>query len=525
MEAIENTVEEKEVVMSEQVIGEEVVNEDVNEMVQEIMEGVMETQGQEIEQEVEVEESVEQLLREGRGQELSVARLKAYIKDRNDERGVKAMNIGGNKTELLELAQEDLVLESANNSSRFAEYSDEFKELPLSSLVTSPDNPRHDLDYVDMDLVAAIQGSGLTKPPMVVDSAWRGGEPGESYEIVAGNRSVSALKYLVEELLEQDPDQYLVGVKVRTYFGSKRSIENQILRDLRVDNDHAKPFTSIDRLKTLKRRLAGGRSLTSLANEDNVIVQNYNRLMRLDRLPEEIQTLVHAGERANDWKYIDTDTLDKAGIPWEHELEDGIEVVKVLGVALGKAYAMAERYPTLDGRVLRGMNDHQRKVATQEWEDQCKPYNEVMLSDEVLSAATSDMTTNQFIKFLNEKLIEAGLIEAKKPKTEAVAPHTPEPTQEDLLEQVEAMGVEEGVDSVDLQTNPEPSPKDRVYDNPLVEALYTQTEQFIRDLECDEFEVTKDWALQLSDALKNGNKQAMKAVETLIRLNVIEVAF
>lgn len=157
-----------------------------------------------------------------------------------------------------------------------AEASGALKELPLSSIRANPYQPRTRLDENALaELAASIEASGLLQPVVVRPK-------NGAYELIAGERRWRAVQRLgwktVPAVIKDVDNQTLLTLAL---------IENLQRHDLSAIDEALGYQRLMDEFKVPQIEVARivGRNRSTVAN-----------LLRLLRLPAEVQTLIHEGK-------------------------------------------------------------------------------------------------------------------------------------------------------------------------------------------------------------------------------------
>ncbi len=161
-------------------------------------------------------------------------------------------------------------------SREHAEASGALRELPVGSISPNPYQPRTHINEAALaELTASIEVSGLLQP--VVVRAWNG-----EYQLIAGERRWRAVQRLgwrtIPAVVKQADDQTVLTLAL---------IENLQRNDLSAIDEAVGYQRLIDEFRVAQAEVARmvGRNRSTVAN-----------LLRLLRLPAEVQSLVHDGK-------------------------------------------------------------------------------------------------------------------------------------------------------------------------------------------------------------------------------------
>ncbi|HEU4698286.1 MAG TPA: ParB/RepB/Spo0J family partition protein [Gemmatimonadales bacterium] len=194
------------------------------------------------------------------------------------------------------------------------------RELPVASVKPNPYQPRTRFDEAALtELADSIQASGLLQPVVV-----RG--KGNTYELIAGERRWRAVQRLgwkeIPAVVKEVDDRTLLTLAL---------IENLQRNDLSAIDEAIGYHRMMEEFRVPQAEVARlvGRNRSTVAN-----------LLRLLKLPPEVQTLVHEG------------ALSEGHARALLALEDGDEIVRLARQAVAEKWSVRETEARVRGEVL-----------------------------------------------------------------------------------------------------------------------------------------------------------------------------
>jgi hypothetical protein len=276
--------------------------------------------------------------------------------------------------------------------------SHKYVTLTLADIGIHPLNMRGELDYLDPTFDDRIEVSGsLTKDP-VVSSRKIKREDGTFYHpIVAGNRSVEALRRVVSERWGQDAATHEIQVKMKDYGPDIQAAIAQEIVDLQVDNDTHMTPSAIDQLKMLRHYEMLGFDTDKIVSTMGKSPAQISILRSLDALPDRYKALVDAGMKTEFYSNIPRSVLDAHRIPYTIDADTGL--LRVTGIKYNKARAATRYLPP----------SSLSRTSPDEFELKLKAAHELLMSDEVLVAALDkSVTSKQFEDVLSNAAQKIG---------------------------------------------------------------------------------------------------------------------
>lgn len=395
--------------------------------------------------------------------------------------------------ELAHLIEGDYLVESAEREDRFADTHMDIKMVDLDDIAICPLNPRHQLDYLDENLQASMKkANGLTRTITLTPAHDFNPKAKVPYYVVAGNRSFTNLKYLVESG-EVTLEGNKVPVVVRVYTAnSEAERQSQMLAELEADNDEAMPFTPIDRLKLVNSKLALGRSKSSIAREKGWSPAYVTQLCALNNLPENILNLVHFGFRSEILSQKSPAELSKNGVP--HSVDEKGNV-KILSISYNNAQTMANLFPK------------RKDFKTQEeFDSETSRILAVINDEETINKAMSLTEARFSVAMLPHKVVNKSVekVDVKTPEKKETAKELEKELEEEVIE-LQGKTKEEDL-------------------HPLIRMLMVEPHVLAEGLRKDPpvYDFTADWAKVLATQVEEGDSKTIKALKHFIELSIFD---
>ena len=279
-----------------------------------------------------------------------------------------------------------------------AKAADKYVTITLAEIGIHPLNMRGELDYLDPTFDDKIELSGsLVKDPVVSSRQIKRADGTLYHPIVAGNRSVEALRRVVKERWGQDPDTYQIQVKMKDYGADVQTALAQEIVDLQVDNGSHMTPSAIDQLKMLRHYEMVGFDTEKICATMSKSPAQISILRSLDLLPDRYKTLVDAGMKTEFYSNIPRAALDAHCIPYTIDPETSL--LQVSGIKYNKARAATRYFPPAS----------MRRTSPDEFEVKLAAAHELLMSDDVLVAALDrSVTAKQFEDILTDAAQKQG---------------------------------------------------------------------------------------------------------------------
>lgn len=275
----------------------------------------------------------------------------------NDQLKANVFTTGKNKNKEAMIAEMENRFTEGTTS--IVKSADTYIQVKLTDIDVHPCNMRAPADYMDRSFDDKIDlAGGLVKDP-VISSRVIKREDGTSYHpVIAGNRSVVALRRVVCERWKLDPNEYTIQVKVRNYEGDTQEQIAQEMMDLQVDNDtHLKPSV-IDNLKMIRHYETLGFSPMKIAQVMGKSPSMISITKNFGLLPERIQKLVDAEVKREMYSTLTEADCKNFGI--EYTVTDpSRNAIEIKGILMNKARAMFEYLPSMRAK---GQDDFEQSL-------------------------------------------------------------------------------------------------------------------------------------------------------------------
>lgn len=281
--------------------------------------------------------------------------------------------------------------------------SKEYKTLSSGELRMCPANARFEAELWDVGIQNSLKQSGQIGPLTVTLASHLDPEAPEGlYDVIAGNRTF----YNMMHLWGQD-DDFPVEVTVMTFRGLPQEVESQIIDTLTMENGTHLPFTAIGLLDIYARKKRAGWKNIDIAKRYGKSSSHVTEILKLSLLPDYIRKLVHYAALEDHLSKHPQNVLVEQNVPFRVVEVDGHSVVKIEGIIYNNAIEMVKIFPKKPA-VSNFPDRDAYENALVEWEQQCMDVQELLMRDDVLTAAKT-LSRASFQGALEQACVKAGL--------------------------------------------------------------------------------------------------------------------
>lgn len=413
-------------------------------------------------------------------EELSKSELREMAEKHNRELGLDQQSPGyipvsGTKKKIIDRIFQVKEFQSNPHASKVAVTRD---ELPRNQVMINPSNFRHKLDYIDPDLVAAIEDNDfqLMDDIVVTPSGIENEEGNEIYRVTSGNRSLASFDRALEKN-GMDPTVEMIPVTIRTYqTESNLNKQAQEVLDIGQANELHREHSPVDKMRLFVRLQDLGLTQTQIAQEvypgEGSAAKKQpliSQILKLRHLPERILELYHFDFHKEHYETLPPDVLEDNDVPFVMD-DDG--TVHISGIIRANVETMLKLYP---------------RQGSEGFEEEKESINEWLSKKEVIGAAKV-LSASQFKAFIAQYGSDTGVVKDPEQFEE------PEPTKPSAPSKAE-------------EKPPEPTRPHLAVDYQAVEAA--------ADLITGELELDINWAETLAELLETETPGALGAFKFL----------